>query len=148
MATRWLFVILQSSWGLTYRLVRFKLGRESTRPKLVTSGKLVRRAISVSSPCLSRPLLLGEKFDTKVSSTSMWWSITTAYGSCYSKRVSSVAIFMLAWHFLTDNSSPDILVDMVACHHCLNQKRCHNCFTVKCRVRGVWQHGSTCVRKL
>ena len=32
----------------------------------------------------------------------------------YSERVRSVAIFTLAWQFLTDNSSPDILVDMVA----------------------------------
>ena len=37
-----------------------------------------------------------------------------------SERVGSVAIFMLAWQFLTDNSSPDILVDS---HHCLNRKR-------------------------
>ena len=33
---------------------------------------------------------------------------------CYSKRVGSVAIFTLALQFLTDNSNPDILVDMVA----------------------------------
>ena len=32
-----------------------------------------------------------------------------------SERVGSVAIFTLAWQFLTDNSSPDILVDS---HHC------------------------------
>ena len=32
----------------------------------------------------------------------------------YSERVGSVAIFMLAGQFLTNNSSPDILVDMVA----------------------------------
>ena len=38
----------------------------------------------------------------------------------YSERVGSAAIFTLAWQFLTNNSSPDILVDMVASHHCLN----------------------------
>ena len=32
----------------------------------------------------------------------------------YSERVGSDAIFTLAWQFLTDNSSPDIPVDMVA----------------------------------
>ena len=32
----------------------------------------------------------------------------------YNERVGSVAIFTLAWQFLTNNSSPDILVDMVA----------------------------------
>ena len=32
----------------------------------------------------------------------------------YNKRVSSLAIFTLAWQFLTDDSSPNILVDIVA----------------------------------
>ena len=34
--------------------------------------------------------------------------------SRYSERVGFVAIFTLAWQFLTDNSSPDIIVVVVA----------------------------------
>ena len=51
----------------------------------------------------------------------------------YSKRVGSAAIFTLAWQFLTNNSSPDILVDS---HHCLNRNQCHNCCKVTRHVRG------------
>ena len=57
----------------------------------------------------------------------------------YSKRVGSVAIFTLAWQFLTDNSSPDIFVDMVL--QLLPQPKTTPC-------EGAWQHASMCVRKL
>ena len=52
----------------------------------------------------------------------------------------TATIITLAWQFFTNNSSPDILVDMVASHHCLNQQNDTSC-------EGAWQHASTCVRK-
>ena len=58
-------------------------------------------------------------------------------------------VITLAWQFLTNNCSPDILVDMVASHHCLNQKR-HNCCKMICRVRGrgnMLAHAKIKIRK-
>ena len=55
----------------------------------------------------------------------------------YSERVISVAIFTLAWQFLTDNSSPDLFVDMVP--QLLPQPKTTPC-------EGAWQHASACVR--
>ena len=59
----------------------------------------------------------------------------------YSERVGSVAIFTLAWQFLTDNSSPDILVDMVA----YTIASAENDAIIATRREGAWQHASASV---
>ena len=41
----------------------------------------------------------------------------------HSEGIKLVVIFMSTWQFFTNNNSPDILVHIVASHHCLEFER-------------------------
>ena len=61
-----------------------------------------------------------------------------AFPSNHRERISSVAVFMLAWKFLTNNKSPGILIEIVTSHHHLKQKKRHN-YSKMTAGTSVWQ---------